>query len=137
MDLQKELGAREAATVNKISIYLPDHDRIGAPVPSIDEWIEAGLSVMAEIAGGATLLPPAQGVWNPEDGETVREDTSVIYSFIRDWPKFAANVRRLRAFLHTFGQQTNQGEVMVEFTGETEGGFLSRAYYISEYEEAA
>lgn len=81
------------------------------------------------------LLPPAQGIWKPEAGaEAVREATGVVYSFIRDARRFEAGLPRLTAFNHTFGRQANQGEVMVEFSGEVPGrGFVSRAYFVDHY----
>lgn len=134
MDLEKALGAGKPATLQKFSLYLPDRDRAGAPVERFEEWQSAAMDLLADLNGGATLLPPAQGIWNPEAGEPVREATSVVYSFIRDGERFQAGLPRLAAFLHTFGKHANQGEVMVEFSGEVPGrGFVSRAYFIDDY----
>jgi hypothetical protein len=96
------------------------------------------MNLLAEINGGATRLPVAQGIWKPDQGdETVREVTSVVYSFVGDRSRLDANLPRLARFLHSFGKQTNQGEVMVEFSGEVPGrGFLSRAYFIDRYDKA-
>ena len=136
MDLKQALGATEAASAQRFSLYLPDSDRNGAPVPRIDDWIGAAMRLFADINGGATRLPTAQGIWNPGSGEPVREATSVVYSFIRDTTHFEANLPRLSAFIHTFGKHADQGEVMVEFSGEAPGGFVSRAYFIDRYPNA-
>ncbi|HEX8639776.1 MAG TPA: hypothetical protein VF704_01330 [Allosphingosinicella sp.] len=136
MDLEKALGAGKPASVQKFSLYLPELDRDGAPVPEIERWIEAALWIFGEINGGATRLPVAQGYWRPSSGAPVREPTNVVYSYIRDG-RFEANLDRLVRFIHSFGKHANQGEVMVEFSGEVRGrGFVSRAYFIDKYPKA-
>ena len=43
--------------------------------------------------------------------------TRIVYCFV--YPdRFVGNVKRLREFLHRFGRETNQGEVVVEFDGK-------------------
>ena len=44
------------------------------------------------------------------------EETRIIYTFI-DPDKLMANKVCLRDFLHAFGRETNQGEVVFEFDG--------------------
>jgi hypothetical protein len=71
VDLQTALGATAAATATKFSIYLPDSDRDGHPVPQLEQWIGTALALFAEVNGGATRLPVAQGIWQPEGGGEV------------------------------------------------------------------
>jgi hypothetical protein len=137
MDLKKLLGATEAASIEKISIYLPDKDKFGVLIPDHGVWIEAAMTVMAQVNGGATCLPPAIGVWRSDEGVLLKEGTTVVYSYIRDPAQFLANVARLKMFLQMFGQETQQSEIMVEFTGEKDDGFISRAYFIRDYRSAA
>lgn len=62
-------------------------------------------------------LPPADGTWlNPESHEILWEKTTLIYTYI-DADKFEENLGALRKFLHRFGRETNQGEVVFEFDG--------------------
>lgn len=140
MDLAKALGAGTPASIQKFSLYLPERDRDGEPVPEIERWIEAALHIFGQINGGATRLPVAQGYWKPNSGEPVREPTNVVYSYIRDDKRFEANLGRLVRFIHSFGKHAKQGEVMVEFSGEVGRGgrrrFVSRAYFIDRYEKA-
>lgn len=138
LDLEKALGASRAATLQKFSLYLPDRDRDGAPVKSTEAWHAAAMTLFADVNGGATLLPPAEGIWNPDDGdEIVRESTRIVYSFIRDGEKFERDIDQLAVFIHSFGKHARQGEVMVEFSGEVPGrGFVSRAYFIEEFSKA-
>jgi hypothetical protein len=45
------------------------------------------------------------------------EKTTIIYTYI--YPdRFEKNLKLLREFLHRFGRETNQGEVVFEFAGE-------------------
>lgn len=137
MDLGEALGASGLASLQRFSLYLPDSDRDGAPVPQLEQWSAVAMALFADVNGGATRLPMAQGIWKPEGGAEVREATVVVYSFIRDTARFEANIERLAAFIHTFGKHARQGEVMVEFSGEVAGrGFVSRAYFIDEYPKA-
>jgi hypothetical protein len=138
LDLKTALGATSGASATKFSLYIPDRDRDGKLVEGLELWKAAAMNLFAEVNGGATLLPPAQGIWKPEGGgEIVREATSIVYSFIRDEKQFSRGLKRLAAFIHTFGKHANQGEVMVEFSGELPGGrYVSRAYFIDEYDKA-
>lgn len=132
MDLKEALGATEAATADRFAIYLPDRDSEGEPI-EIDAWIETALTIMTEINGGSTRLAPSIGMYN-NNGKIIRENTTVVYSFIRDADNFIANLPRIKKFLHTFGYETRQQEVMVEFSGESSGSFFQRAYMISDYQ---
>jgi hypothetical protein len=145
VDFGKALGATNAATVQKISVYLPDKDRRGELVAQVDEWVEATLTEMIAACGGATLVAPADGAWKSPDGPILRESTRIIYSFIREPDVFVAHLDRIVTILHSFGKYTNQGEVMIELSSESwldeEGterkqGYLSRAYYIDRYAKA-
>jgi hypothetical protein len=138
VDLGHALGAASLASLQRFSVYLPDSDVDGAPVPQLEQWIAAAMTLFADVNGGATRLPAAQGVWRPESGgREVRETTAVVYSFIRDTARFEANIGRIAVFIHTFGKHARQGEVMVEFSGDVpERGFVSRAYFIDRYEKA-
>jgi hypothetical protein len=137
MDLKEELGASTASTVSKFSIYLPSCDRQGRPIDGIEDWIDFGLQMMGQINGGATCTPPAKGIWVKKSKKSVAEDTQVLYSFLRRPRAFKANLKRIKVFLHSFGKFTNQGEVMVEFSSEDSGKFISRAYYIDMYTDAS
>lgn len=54
--------------------------------------------------------------WRKPDGSDLWEQTRIIYTYI-DPDKLAANMPRLRTFLHRFGRNTNQGQVVFEFDG--------------------
>jgi hypothetical protein len=138
VNLEEALGAGRLASLQRVSLYFPDRDRSGAAVPQLEQWLGTAMSLFADVNGGATRLPVALGLWKPEGGGAiVQENTTVVYSFIRDTLRFEANIERLAAFIHSFGRHANQGEVMVEFAGEVPGrGFVSRAYFIDDYAKA-
>ena len=72
-------------------------------------------------------MPAADGTWlNPENKELIQEKTTMIYTYI-DPDRFEKNVGLLRKFLHGFGRESNQGEVVFEFDG--------KLYRIREYDK--
>ena len=137
MNLEEALGAGKPASVQKISLYLPERDRDNAPVPDIEKWIEGAMWLLGEINRGATRLPAAQGYWQPSQSW---ETTHVVYSYV-DRPRvFEANLDRLVRFIQSFGKHAKQYSVMVEFSGEVGRGearrFVARAYFVEEYPKA-
>lgn len=141
-DLQSALGAINANSLQKFAIYLPNKDKNEVAVSNIEDWIEAGMKILVDVMGGVTRLPTARGKYRVmEDGKPERivsEDTVVIYSYVFDADAFRANFEKIKKFVHTFGNDTNQQAVMVEYLGENpDGGFYTRAYYIEEYPAAA
>jgi hypothetical protein len=116
VDLSEALGAAEAASVERLTVYIPSQDRDGAafdPAP----WVEEALNLLSRIGGGATAMPPADGAWlNPDSDTIVREKVVLVYTFI-DPDRMEQQVPNLRRFLHRLGLETNQGEVACEFDG--------------------
>ncbi len=72
--------------------------------------------LLSKIGGGATAFPPADGTWGGDGGKIIWEQTTMIFCYILPDP-FQAQLPALREFLHRFGRETNQGEVVVEFDG--------------------
>ena len=52
-----------------------------------------------------------------EEEDVLRERTTLVYTYV-DPDRFERNFATLREFLHRFGRETNQGEVVFEFDGE-------------------
>lgn len=133
-DLGEALGAEARKSDQRIVIYLPDRDCNSQIVDNIDAWVEAGMDLLTEINGGVTRLPWADGQWT--DGTiTIKERTAVIYSYVRDAVHFGSNFKIIKEFLHEFGRETNQGEVFVEYIGEGDDGYISRAYGLTAYDK--
>lgn len=116
MDLAKELGAVEEFSTQKLCLYIPDQDKDGGAVRDYERWVTEAREILSRIGGGTTALPPADGTWEKENGEILWEHTRLVYCFV-DPDRFQANLQHLRSFLHRFGRETTQGEVVAEFDG--------------------
>jgi hypothetical protein len=114
LDLGKELGAQEEYSTQRLTLYLPNKDKDGRDFASLEKWIEEARVLLSQIGRGATALPPADGTWLDEKDKVLWEQTRIVYCFIIP-ENFLANVHGLRDFVHRFGRETNQGEVVVEF----------------------
>lgn len=116
LNLGKELGAREEPSVQRLTLYIPNKDRVGELINQYEKWTNEAQELLTEIGGGATAFPPVEGTWRKPDGSNLWEQTKIIYTYIHP-DKLKANLLRLRTFLHRFGRETNQGEVVFEFDG--------------------
>jgi hypothetical protein len=117
IDLAATLGAELGYSKRSFSVYIPDKDKSGKPVPNQPQWIEEAIQLLCEINGGATAMPPVDGGWMNDDGVIIREKPVVVYSYIRA-AAFVAGLNRIREFLHRMGRETNQGEIAFEFDGQ-------------------
>jgi len=124
-DLAAALGAQENYSAQCFTIYVPNKDRDGAEIGNQRKWVLEALRLLTELNGGATAMPPTEGVWGNERGELVWEHPVVVYSFIRPGA-FRAHLPRVREFLHRMGRETNPGEVAFEFE--------DRFYLIRDYD---
>lgn len=116
LDLGQELGATENPSSQRLTLYIPNKDRNGELVKDHQYWCEEAQRLLTDIGGGATAFPPVDGTWRKPDGTDLWEQTRIIYTYA-DPDKMVANMRSLRDFLHCFGRETNQGEVVFEFDG--------------------
>jgi len=104
------IGAAEDVSIERLALYIPSKDRSGNLIVQ-EQWIERGMRLLAEIGGGATRLP-VEGIW--KDGEKYLEESVMqIYTFL-DPDKFYEHLNELREFLHSMGEETKQGEVVIE-----------------------
>ena len=122
------VGAEEEASIQQLTLYIPNKDKNGKEIENLRDWIKEARTLLTIIGGGATALPPADGSWiSPEnkietvsdlkDEDVVWEKTTIIYTYIKA-DNFLNNLKFLRRFLHRFGRETNQGEVVFEFDGK-------------------
>jgi hypothetical protein len=124
-DFSVGIGAQSDFATQCFTIYIPNKDKEGIEFGNQRKRILEALRLLTELNGGATAMPPTEGVWGNDEGELIWEHPVVVYSFIRP-QVFRANLSRIREFLHRMGRETNQGEVAVEFEG--------RFYLIREFD---
>jgi hypothetical protein len=115
-NLGEALGASESPSAQRLTLYIPNKDCVGTVIDEHQKWADEAQKLLTEIGGGATAFPPVDGTWRKPDGSDLWEQTKMVYTYI-DPDKLAANMPRLREFLHRFGRITNQGEVVFEFDG--------------------
>lgn len=116
IDLLKELGAEEETSAQRLTVYLPNKDRDGHELSDLYRWVDQVRELLSRIGGGATAFPPADGTWLKDDGSYLWEQTRLVYCFVRA-DRFTVMIASVREFLHRFGRETNQGEVVAEFDG--------------------
>lgn len=125
LNLGKLLGAEEKPSIQQLTLYISHSDKDSKVVKNIHKWIKEAQKLLTIIGGGATALPPADGTWLKRDIDTivklkdadiVWEKTTIMYTYIYS-DRFIKNLKSLREFLHRFGRETNQGEVIFVFVG--------------------
>lgn len=137
MNLSEILGSELEPSTQQLTLYIPNKDKNGKLIENYHEWVKEARKVLTFLGRGSTAMPPADGTWiasNLKDVESIErindyeilwEKTSIIYTYI-DADLFVKNVGILKDFLHKFGEETDQGEVVFEFDG--------RFYRISKYQ---
>lgn len=116
IDLGAELGATDAHSTQRLTLFMPNKDKNGRKLKDHDKWVREARELLSKIGGGATAFPPADGTWVGDDGKIIWEQTTMIFCYILA-DGFQVQLSALREFLHRFGRETNQGEVVVEFDG--------------------
>jgi hypothetical protein len=116
-NLTTALGAEPGVSIQCFSAYIPNKDKNGIEVADHRRWVLECRELLAQINGGASVMPPIEGGWVNDSGVTIWENPVVVYSFVHA-EKFLENLPRIREFLHRMGRETNQGEVAFEFGSE-------------------
>ena len=81
MDIAASFDAEAAPSTQVFSIYLPNKDRDGKEIGNQPVGTR-GSGVLGRIGGGATAMPPVEGVWMDAEGEFVwRIPSSFIATF--------------------------------------------------------
>jgi hypothetical protein len=127
LDVAASFGAEAGPSTQVFLIYIPNKDRDGKEIGNQRQWVLEALGILGKIGGGATAMPPVEGVWMDAEGEFVWENPVVVYSYIQP-ELFIARWPELRTFLHRMGRETRQGEVAFEFD--------KRFYRIRRFDEA-
>jgi hypothetical protein len=125
INLGETLGANAGIATQCFTIYVPNKDKSGVDIGTQRQWVLEALGILSRLNGGATAMPPVEGAWRNEQGETIWEHPVVVYSYIKP-DLFFANLSEIRTFLHRMGREMNRGEVAFEFEG--------RFYLISKFD---
>ncbi len=105
------LGALESAYREKVTLYIAHLDRNGKLILDVEGWIKRAESVLSRIGGGATSLL-VRGAYLGNAIDPLHEPTTLVYCFAE--PRSIVNsVHQLRDFLHLYGQEANQSEVVL------------------------
>lgn len=121
LDLAEALGAETAPSAQLLSLYIPNKDQRGREFNAIP-WIREAAEILLRIGRGATVMPPCDGVTLDEAGAPQWEKTVIVYAYVT--VAFRQELPRLREFLHRFGRETDQREVVVEVSGNGGGLFF-------------
>ena len=74
-------GASEGRD-QRFAIYVPNRDKDGNSVAQ-DVWVHKALTLLSEICGGATAMPPIRGAWlNAASGNLIIEEPVLVYTYI-------------------------------------------------------
>jgi hypothetical protein len=115
IDIAATFGANDSRT-QRFAVYVPNKDKNGAPV-SQEVWVNQALTLLSDICGGATAMPPVRGAWlNPDSQHLVIEEPVLVYSFIEP-ESFARRLNEVVTLVQTIGKETNQGQMAIEFDG--------------------
>src|SRR5262245_6573468 len=101
MDFATELGAASEPAAQPRTLYVPTKDQQDGVIADHDRWVKEAQELLTHIGKGATAFPPVDGTWEKPDGSVLWETTRIIYTFI-DAERLAANLSKLREFLHRF-----------------------------------
>jgi hypothetical protein len=95
-------------------LFIPSKDKDGNNLNDQDVWASSAGSLLTELYGGATNMPPAVGRWyNEETRTTITESVILVHCYLRqgavnDNEKY----KKVADFLHRMGKKTKQGEVV-------------------------
>ncbi len=61
IDLGKELGATGEPAPQRLTLYIPNKDRLGKPIADHDQWVKEAHDLLTKIGKGASAYPPVDG----------------------------------------------------------------------------
>ena len=125
--VKEYFGATDAREVQQFSLYIADKDRNDHKIDNFEKWVDAALEILTRIGGGASAHLDVYGYWrNATTGVLVKEKTVIAYVYV-DPDKFRLHAKELREFIHFYGRETNQGQVLFYWNGV--------AYFIDKFDE--
>lgn len=119
LPLVAALSARPQAPEPRhvLEVYVPNRTQEGDEVLDHAVWVERIASVLTDVGGGCTILPPAVGLWrNPATRELVREETTVVRVYATREALLEGGPK-LRSELAQFKREAEQGAVAMTLDG--------------------
>ena len=119
--VESALGSTHLRGGEQVTLFIPSKDQLGQIIDQ-GRWTDEALTVLGRIFRGATAFPPGKGVWRDDsrEGKLLREITVMVVSYVPR-SELKRNLPALRAFLHRFGREANQGEVGIIINGSYYG----------------
>ena len=107
VNIADAFGASEGRD-QRFAIYVPNHDKDGNAVAQ-DTWVNKALTLLSDICGGATAMPPIRGAWlNAASGNLILEEPVLVYTYI-DPDEFERRLAEVVQLVQEIGKQTRQG----------------------------
>lgn len=114
IDFGVVIGSDEGFASQRLTLYVPNKDKEGVELPDVEKWVREARDLLGQIGRGSSAYPPADGNWVDDADRTIWEQTRIIFCYV--FPdRLRARFQQLRDFLHRFGREANQGEVVVEW----------------------
>jgi hypothetical protein len=113
-DVAGIFNAEQESNGTLLVLFIPSKDKDGKDLNDQDVWASSAGSLLTELYGGATNMPPAEGRWYNEETKTIiTEPVILIHCYLRqgvvnDEEKY----KKVAEFLHRMGKKTKQGEVV-------------------------
>ena len=113
VNIADAFGASEGRD-QRFAIYVPNQDKDGNAVAQ-DTWVNQALTLLSDICGGATAMPPIRGAWlNAASGNLILEEPVLVYTYI-DPDEFERRLAEVVQLVQEIGKQTRQGQMAIEF----------------------
>jgi hypothetical protein len=104
-----------------VVLWIPSADRDGKDLHEQAKWKDAALELFGELYGGATAMPPAEGIWRDDErgGKLIKEQPILLHCYVTpDQANDRKAQNKLGAFCRRMGKETRQGEVVLLIDGE-------------------
>jgi hypothetical protein len=95
-------------------LFVPSVERDGMTPVDQDYWVDAALSTLGLVFGGATAYPRAKGIWRDDErgGNLVRDEPVVVHCYTTpERIEDEAALAELGSFCRRLGREARQGEV--------------------------
>lgn len=100
---------------SKVSIYVPSTNDVNVPCDN-SEIVKRTIGELSDLFGGATATA-AVGGWKSENGETVLEHVTIVYSFCKS-DCLDDNFDRVYAICTRIKEEMRQEAVTLEINGQ-------------------